>query len=153
MVYIITIFIHKLKKRIMNYTVSLLTTRPDCQALIDLANSEKGTLEYRKTGLERQHLTATVTSAEIESSLQAVNVQIDGLQSVYATLAEGPYKQSILTAIKKAEYKKFLLEQRRENYGVLALLEKEYDIATVDRSIAETDDFITQLTTRMNELP
>ena len=137
----------------MDYSVSLLTTRPDCQALIDLANSEKGTLAYRKTGFERQHLTATVTSQEIESSLVAVTAEIGALQLAHGTLSEGPSRDTIFNNIKKCEYKKFLLEQRKENYGVLALLEKEYDIASVDRNIAETDDFIDQVTVHMNTLP
>jgi hypothetical protein len=137
----------------MNYTVSLLTTRPDCQALITLANKEKDSLVYRKMGVERQRLSATITSQEIESSLLAVTAEIEALQAVHDSLPEGPAKQGLFNAIKKSEYKKFLLEQRKENYGVLALLEKEYDIASIDRSIAETDDYIGQLTNRMNEIP
>jgi len=136
----------------MNYTVSLLTTRPDCQALIDLANKEKDSLAYRKTGLERQRQTATITSAEIESDLLAVTVELQALQSVFDGLPEGTAKEDIFTRIKRDEYKKFLLEQRKENYGVLALLQKEYDIASTDRGIAETDDFIAQVTVRMNEI-
>jgi hypothetical protein len=134
----------------MNYTVSLLTTRPDCQALIDLANNEKETLAYRKTGLERQHRSATTTSQEIESNLLAITAELVALQAVHDSLPEGSSKQDIFNNIKRSEYKKFLLEQRKENYGVLALLEKEYDIASIDRSIVETDDFIEQVTHRMN---
>jgi hypothetical protein len=137
----------------MTYTVSLLTTRPDCEALINLANREKNTLAYRKLGLERQILSATITSAEIESNLLAVTAEIDALQQVYDNMPEGPAKEDIFTSITKAEYRKFLLEQRKENYGVLALLEKEYNIASVDRSIAETDDFVAQVTAHMNTLP
>ncbi|HEV7783442.1 MAG TPA: hypothetical protein VGO58_19345 [Chitinophagaceae bacterium] len=136
----------------MVYTVSLLTTKPDCQALINIANTEKGTLAYRKTGLERQRQTATITSQEIESSLLAVTAEIEGLQLAHDSMPEGPSKQNIFNTIKKNEYKKFLLEQRKENYGVLALLEKEYDIASIDRGIAETDEFIDQVTDRMNEI-
>jgi hypothetical protein len=136
----------------MKYTVSLLTTVQDCQALIDLANKEKGTFEYRKIGLERQRLSATVTSQEIEASLAAVNIELQSLQSIYDSLPDGPAKQDTFNKIKRDEYKKFLLEQRKENYGVLALLEKEYDIANIDRNIAETDDFVAQVTARMNEL-
>jgi len=137
----------------MNYTVSLLTTRPDCQALIDLANSEKNTLAYRKMGLDRQRLSAILTSQEIESSLMAINAELAALQQVHDSLPEGPSKQDIFNSIRRSEYKKFLLEQRKENYGVLALLEKEYNIASIDRSIDETDDYIVQLTDRMNEIP
>lgn len=137
----------------MIYNVSLLTTRPDCQALIDLANREKSTKDYRKEGLERQHQSATITSQEIAASLQAVNAEMQALQHVHDNLPEGPIKLNMANDITKLVYKKFLLEQRKENYGVLALLEKEFDIASTDRTIAEADDFIDQLTTRMNALP
>lgn len=138
----------------MNYTVSLLTNRPDCQALINLANAEKETLSYRKVGLERQRYTATITSQEIESRLLGLTAELQALRLVYAGLEDGSStKQTIFNNITKSEYKKFLLEQRKENYGVLALLEKEYDIACIDRSMAETDDYIDQVTDRMNALP
>ncbi len=137
----------------MNYSVSLLTTRPDCQSLIEFANREKATLAYRKEGLERQRDSATLSSQEIQASLLAVTSELAALQSVYDTMPEGPSKQDVLGKIKKNEYKKFQLEQRKENYGVIALLEKEYDIANIDSSIIETDDFIDQVTTRMNQLP
>ncbi len=136
----------------MNYTVSLLTTRPDCQVLIDFANEEKGTLAYRKEGLQRQRQSATITSQEIESNLLAITAELQALQLVYDSLPDGTAKQAIFNTIKKSEYKKFLLEQRKENYGVLALLEKEYDIASIDRCIVETEDFIEQVTDRMNEI-
>jgi hypothetical protein len=136
----------------MNYTVSLLTTRPDCQALIDLAKRDKDTLAYRKLGFERQRLSVTITSQEIASNLLAVTAELQALQAVHDSLPDGAAKQDIFNNIKKSEYKKFLLEQRKENYGVLALLEKEYDIASIDRSIVETDDFIGQVSTRMNAI-
>ncbi len=141
-----------LKTGIMNYTVSLIMTVPDCQALINIATTEKDTLAYRKLGLERQRMSATITSQEIESSLLAVTTELQALQSVYNSLPEGPAKVDTFNNIKRNEYKKFLLEQRKENYGVLALLQKEYDIASIDRSIVETDDFIGQLRARMDEI-
>lgn len=136
----------------MNYTVSLLTTEADCQALIDIAQSEKDGLNYRKTGLQRQRQTATLTSAEIETELASVIVEIDALQSVMNSLPEGPTKAETLRKYKKAEYKKFLLEQRKGNYGVMSLLEKEYDIACIEKDIEEADAFITAVTDRMHNL-
>ncbi len=136
----------------MNYTVSLLTTVPDCQALLDIAHAEKESLSYRKTGLERQRQTATITSAEIEAELASVHVEILALQTVISNLPDGPTKVETIRKLKKAEYKKFLLEQRKGNYGVLSLLEKEYDIACVEKGIEEADAFITAITTRMNQI-
>jgi hypothetical protein len=53
----------------------------------------------------------------------------------------------------KAEYRKFLLEQRKGNYGPIGLVEKEYDLACIEKSITATDELIASLTTRMEELP
>ena len=136
----------------MNYTVSLLTNKPDCQALIDIANAEKETLSYRKTGLLRQSQSATLTSAEIEAEITSVNAELAALQTVINNLPDGPTKEDAIRKYKKADYKKTLLEQRKGKYGVLSLLEREYDIACIEHDIAETDDFITAVTDRMNVL-
>ena len=136
----------------MNYTVSLLTTIADCQALINIANAEKDTLSYRKTGLERMSQSATLTSAEIEAELTSVAAEIAALQTVIASLPDGPTKEDAIRKFKKADYKKTLLEQRKGKYGVLSLLEKEYDIACIEHDIEEADAFITAVTDRMNAL-
>jgi len=136
----------------MNYTVSLLTTRPDCQALIDIATTEKSDLNYRKTGLMRQSQNATLTSAEIEAELTSVNAELAALQTLIDNLPDGPIKEDTIRRYKKADYKKVLLEGRRGKYGVLSILEREYDIACIDLDIAEADAFITALTDRLNAL-
>ena len=137
----------------MNYSIQLLATKPDCQSLIDIANSEKEGLAYRKTGLERQRLSVTGNAAEIETELAAVTAELEALQEVYDKMLPGQIKQETMVKLTKAEYKKFLLEQRKGNYGVLSVLEKEYDISCVEKDIAETDAFILALTNRMNAIP
>jgi len=136
----------------MIYTVSLLTTVADCQALIDTAIAEKDALSYRKTGLERQRSSASLTSAEIETELTSVIAEMEALQTVINSLPDGPTKTEAIRKFKKAEYKKFLLEQRKPSYGVVSLLEKEYDIACVEQAIAEADALITAVTERMDQL-
>jgi hypothetical protein len=137
----------------MNYSVSMLTTKADCQALIDIASAEKESLQYRRTGLVRQRQSATASSAEIDAELVAVIAELDTLRPLIESLPEGNFKTETIRKYKKSEYKKFLLEQRKGNYGVLALLEKEYDIACVDDSISQTDAFVAALRSRMQDLP
>jgi len=136
----------------MNYTVSLLTSVPDCQALVNIATEEKDSLQYRKTGLQRQRQTATINASEVETELVSVNAELAVLQTMLDSLPEGANRAKVQRDFKRAEYKKFVLEDRKENYGVMALLQKEYDIACVDEEIAQTDGFITALNTRMSEL-
>jgi hypothetical protein len=138
----------------MDYSVSTLSTRPDCQALINIANAEKGNLEYRKTGISRQHQSASLTSLGIQTELAAVTSELTTLNGIIGNLPAGTtYYDETVVKIKRAEYKKFLLEQRKTNFGPIALVEKQYDIACLDHAISETDAFIARLTTRMNELP
>ncbi len=142
-----------LKTTHMNYSVSMLTTRPDCQVLINIASSEKENLAYRKTGLQLQLQTVSVTSVGITTDLVAVTAEVTNLQSVLAGLTPGPTYNDTLVRLTKAEYRKFLLEQRKGNFGPIGLVEKEYDLACIERSITETDELINSLTTRMAELP
>ena len=135
------------------YTVAFLTTKADCTALLNIANTEKDGMVYKKTGLQRQSQTATFTALEIEASLAAVEAELTALQAILNTLPPGPTYDENLVRKTKAEYKKFLLEQRRGNYGPIALVEKEYDIACIDQAIVETDAFIAAVTARRDELP
>jgi hypothetical protein len=136
----------------MNYSTQLLATKPDCQALINIANSEKEALAYRKTGLDRKRQSVSLTAAEIQTELASVTAELDALQAVYDSLPAGPTKDDTLVKFRKVEYKKFLLEQRKSNYGVLSVLEKEYDISCIEKDIAETDAYILALTERMNAI-
>lgn len=137
----------------MSYTLVSLTTKADCTALLNIANREMGTMLYRKTGLERQTESAILTSVEIEASLSAITSEIAALEAVLASLPAGSIYDETLVRKTKAEYKKFLLEQRRGSYGPIALVEKEYDIACIDKAVAETETFINAVTARRDELP
>jgi hypothetical protein len=137
----------------MNYTVSHLTTKPDCQALLDIATAEKSDLEYRKTGLQRQRHASTATSFSIQADLAAVSAEVSALEIVLNALPSGPTYDDTLVRITKARHKKFLLEQRKGNYGPISQVEKEYEIACIDQAISETDAFVVSITARMDELP
>jgi hypothetical protein len=137
----------------MNYTVSQLTTKPDCEALLQIANAEKSDLEYRKAGLQRERQASTLTSYSIQTGLAAVNAEVSALETVLNALPPGPTYDDTQVRITKARYKQFLLEQRKGNYGPISLVEKEYEIACIDQALSETDAFVVSITARMDELP
>ncbi|WP_395057069.1 hypothetical protein, partial [Flavobacterium sp.] len=46
----------------------------------------------------------------------------------------------------RLEYKKFLLENRKDSYGSVALLEKELDLERINKELIEVDAFIAAIT-------
>ena len=44
------------------------------------------------------------------------------------------------------EYKKFLLETRKESYGAVSLLQKQLDLSRVEKELVEVDTFIATIT-------
>ncbi|MBC7935845.1 MAG: hypothetical protein H7Y86_10895 [Rhizobacter sp.] len=136
----------------MNYNSTLLTTVADCDTVLNMTNKDKSNLELRKLNLQHQHDNYEDNSVELEAELQGVIAHITALEMVIPTLPEGPTKQKTIYDRTNLENKRYRLENKKGNRGVIALLNREFDIACVEREIEEADAFITVITTRKNEL-
>jgi hypothetical protein len=132
----------------MNYSISNLTEVADCNELLTWAAREKGDLEYRKLSDERLTARYAETSLEVNADLQAVIAEISALETVIAVLPDGPTKDDNLNKKVRLEYRKFLLETRKQSFGTVALLEKEMDLGRVIQEIEEADAFIAAVTTQ-----
>jgi hypothetical protein len=132
----------------MAYSVSKISTTADCDLLLTMAAKEKADLQFKKLSGERQQTSYNENSVEIYTELQLVEAEIAAVTTIIATLPEGPTKENEVKRKKKLEYRKFLLEDREESYGVVALLEKELDITRLGLEITEIDGFITSVTER-----
>ncbi len=128
------------------YSVTNLTTIADCDMLLTLANKEKADLTFKKLSEERLVTNYSSTAIEIDAVLQGVIAEIAAVDTVLAVLPEGSTKEAEEKRKVRLEYKKFLLENRKESYGAVALLEKELDLERVNRQIAEVDVFIAEVT-------
>ena len=73
-------------------------------------------------------------------------------KTMIAGMSEGPVKKEFESRLVKLRHKLFLLEERRERYGVLALVEKEYAINSIDQQLDETVTYIDELNRRKAEL-
>jgi hypothetical protein len=69
-------------------------------------------------------------------------------QTIFATLPPGKSKDNAELRIKRLEARKKMLEMREDNYGAIALLEKENELARVTLEITEMDNFIAALQAR-----
>ena len=128
------------------YTVSNLTTIADCDVLLTMANKEKADLTFKKLSEERLVTNYRTTSVEIDAVLQGVISEIAAVNSILAVLPEGSTKESEEKRKVRLEYKKFLLENRKESYGAVALLEKELDLERVNKQLDEVNLFIDAVT-------
>ena len=128
------------------YTVSNLTTIADCDVLLTMANKEKADLAFKKLSEERLVTNYSTTSVEIDAVLQGVLAEISAVDTIIATLPEGSTKENEEKRKVRLEYKQFLLENRKESYGAVALLEKELDLERVNKQLEEVNLFIDAVT-------
>ncbi|MFY7742491.1 hypothetical protein [Flavobacterium filum] len=134
------------------YSVSNLTTVADCDVLLGIAQKEKSDLNFKKLSEERLVTNYSNTAVEIDAILQGVNAEIAAVDTVIAILPEGPTKEAEEKRKVRLEYRKFLLENRKESYGAVALLEKELDLERVNKQLAEVDVFIAEVTAHRDTL-
>lgn len=140
------------KSFFMSYSISKITSVADCDLLLAWAAKERADLNFKKLSEERLTTNYSATSIEIDAELQAITTEIASTETVIAALPAGNSKEDAIKKKVKLEYKKFLLENRKESYGVVALLEKELDLTMVTLELAEIDTFSAAITTRKAEL-
>ena len=136
----------------MSYSTSKITTVADCDLLLAWAAKEKADLNFKKLSEERLTNNYSTASIEIDAELQSVLTEISATETIIAALPAGNSKDDAVKKKVRLEYKKFLLENRKESYGVVALLEKELDLTKVTLELAEIDAFTGAITTRKGEL-
>ena len=136
----------------MMYSISNLTQVADCDALLAWAAREKADLNFKKLSDERMTSQYAETSLALDAILQGVLAELAATETILAVLPEGPTKEEALKKKTRLEYKKFLLETRRESYGTVASLEKEMDLGRVIQEIEEVDLFINAISTKKTEL-
>lgn len=126
----------------MNYSISSLTQVADCNALVAWAVKEKADLTYKRITNERLSQKYAETSVGLDAEIQGVIAEIAATETIIAALPEGPSKEVQLDKKTTLEYRKFVLENRKENYGTVALLQKESELGRIEQEITEVDAFV-----------
>jgi hypothetical protein len=121
----------------MQYSITRITSKTDCDALLALASKEKGDLDFKKISLERNQQGYLGRSVQLTTDLQVTRTEISALEAVVAGLPEGDVKETNISRKKRMEYRLFTLEEQSEKYGMLALLEKEMQISMIEKQLAE----------------
>ena len=132
----------------MNYSVAQLATVQECDAVLAIAGKEKADLQFRHTSVQRQQANYTESSVIISTELSAVKAELDAYASIMNSLPEGPAKEEALLKQKKLEYRQFLLTERQDDYGSVALLEKQMELGQLEQQLAELDVFLAAVQAR-----
>ena len=136
----------------MSYSIANLTQVTDCNALLAWAARERADLNYKKITNERVTQKYAETAVGLEAEIQGVVAEIAATETIIAALPEGPSKEAQMDKKTRLEYRKFVLENRKENYGTVALLQKESELGRIDREIAEVDAFVAAVEARITSL-
>ncbi len=94
----------------------------------------------------------TTGSEEVDGEIAAVSSEITGVEMAIANMTDGPIKTAFESRLVKLRHKLYLLEERRERYGVLALVKKEYEIIPIEQQLAENVAYLAALTNRKTEI-
>lgn len=136
----------------MEYSVHNLTEVTDCDSLLAWAQNERGDLEFKALSDTRLLTKYSATSIDIDATLQGVLAEIAASETIIAALPDGPTKTDAENRKYRLEYQKFLLENRKANYGYVALLQKEADLKRIQQELTEMNVFIAAITDRKTEL-
>lgn len=135
------------------YSLNKITTVADCNVLLTWAEKEKSDLTFKQLSVERVTVNYSSTSVEVDAVLQGVLAEITAIETIITTLPEGTTKEDLVKKKTRLDYKKFLLENRKESYGSVALLEKELDLERINKELDEVEAFITTITDHKATLP
>ncbi|MES2863285.1 MAG: hypothetical protein V4666_04145 [Bacteroidota bacterium] len=135
------------------YSLNKINTVADCNVLLTWAEKEKSDLTFKQLSVERVAVNYSSTSIEIDAVLQGVIAELTAIETIISTLVEGPTKEDLVKKKTRLEYKRFLLENRKESYGSVALLEKELDLERINKELDEVDGFIMTITAHKATLP
>lgn len=131
----------------MDYSLDRLTTVEECDSMVQIAQEAKDDFLYEKSSIAHRSTNYEERSVKHETDLAAVTAELSSLNGVIGSLPEGPVKKEIQSRIKRLDYRQWLLEERSDTYGALALLEQQLSIAQMDAQIAEIDAFIAEVNT------
>lgn len=126
----------------MGYSVNLISTQADCDLLLSLSAKEKSDLEFQKLSQQRQRDSYAATAVEVGAELQTVNAELTAVTGIIDALPEGEVKDDNITRLKKLELRKRLLQNKKDDYGTVSVLEKELIIDRIEHELNSVQGFV-----------
>jgi len=136
----------------MNYSLEKITTVAACDALLEVANKDKESLERRRRNLDESIDTFDERTHDYGTELQSVVTLLDTYSSAYDALPEGKNKMTIFLEIKRLEARKAQLDKSVVGYNVSSLIGKQVDYNLLDNQVPVINAYIAAIQARRTAL-
>jgi len=136
----------------MAYSVTLLTTRMECDAALRQATEIRERLSFRLTVLTRSQELRAESAGDISADLAVANAQIAALTTIIPTLPIDSQQERELEK-RKYERERSALLDRQQMVGSVVLLNRELEVALINLQLVEVAAYSTTVQARREALP
>lgn len=137
----------------MAYSLTLLTTRAQCDAVLTYAQAKLSLLTYHTTQTSRRAENLSTSASGMASELTGLNAYITALTPVITTLPAGKDRDRQANDLRVKTDRRDALVARQSQVGPEALVEAELDSILVDAQVPLVEDLVTQVTAHRATLP
>jgi hypothetical protein len=136
----------------MSYSVNLLTTAADCDALLAQAGKERAELAFQHSALQRLLTHSSDTVEDVTAELTKVTAKLDACDLVLGVLPDGPEKEAERTKRMRYEVRQRVLTERLGDNSPRTRLDREFDQARLAAELNAADAFIAAIQARKSAL-
>jgi hypothetical protein len=136
----------------MAYSLTNLTSVADCDLLIGMLTKEQEDLVVQKVVQTKRADDLSDNSVDFQTDLISVQGELDIIEGVIAALPNGPQKEKQLTAKLALELRLRRLNERKDNYGPVGLINAQYQIEVLDLTLSSINNLIADVQTRRAQI-
>ncbi len=137
----------------MSYSLSLLKTHADCDAVLTYCAGKSGLLNYHNTQTDHRTDNLTASASGLASELTGLNAFITAMTPVVATLPTGKDRDKQQNDLRLKTDRRDTLVARQGQTGPEALVESQLDQALIAAQLPLVQDLIAQVTALRATLP
>lgn len=132
----------------MSFSVEKLSNVSDCESVTKLLEKEKDDLDFRGIVLSRQIKSYAGNATEIAADLIAADAEITSLNAQLEVVPAGDRREKLITDLDRAKLRKRTLTARQLDYGTVALVEREVELAMANAQLSIVSAGLADVATR-----
>lgn len=124
----------------MVYSANQLPDEASCSAVLALLAKDRAALDQRRASLQYELTQFDATTPAVESELALVTAQLSGIGTYIGSLPTGSdARRKVELEKERLDVRQRLLADRQQNWGAVARIDRECDLARVVAELTELD--------------